>query len=143
MIFGALFAGAIAIQEVATPVSAFTDYTIGVPATTKTAKPNSKDLNNPEMVSNPARSFAVCVLMTTEGSGKGTITTLWMEYQNATINTSYGANDKQSNEIEYQLRAHKNQGLIKGTWHNVTAENNNYSAKAFVAKGWWSADNSK
>lgn len=121
--------------------SAFSPYTIGVPKTTKSSKPNGKDLAHPERVSHPSNKFASH--LETSGEGEGTYTTMWMELRYGTINTASGAKTRQSyDKNEFYLSKHKNAGLTAGTWHNVAAENNNFSAGSYTITGTWSADNS-
>lgn len=119
-------------------VDAWTNYSIQTPATSANSKPNGKDLYNVEMVSYPDNDFAAKLIQS--GEGKGTLTTMWMELQNSTTNTSNGVNVKQGGSVYYA--SHKGAGYTKSTWHNITVENNNFNAKSYAVSGSWSADNS-
>lgn len=106
---------------------AFTEYTINVPKTTSSDKPNGKDPYSPEMVSYPEKDFTSKISSSQEGNG--TITTMWMEIQYGTDNTSKAVNVKQGGG--YYYAGHQGAGLTKKTWHNITSENNNFNAKEY------------
>ncbi|WP_390407995.1 DUF2712 domain-containing protein [Lacticaseibacillus jixiensis] len=135
-----LSAFGVALAVGASTTAAYTNYSFGVPQTTKSSKPNNKDYDAAEMVSHPDRPFTTALTHSEEGNG--TIMTMWMELQNATVNTSNGVNVKQYDTPVYYNAAHKGAGLTKGTWHNITAENNNFNAAARLISGTWSADSS-
>lgn len=121
-------------------IGAYTNYSIAVPQTTSNSKPNAKDNINWEMVSHPSNAFASAITATTEGPG--TVMTQWMEIRYGTANTAHGVDVKQFPSTTYYHSAHIGQGLIKGTSHNITSENNNFNAKAYSISGSWSADSS-